>query len=187
MGAETVLETGRASWEITRRELGAAEDGEGGACGQCASEERAREEESARLRGQDGGAACEEQLEQREESRRELGRKGENAAVRYLSAKGYRILHRNWRCRFGEADIIAKDPDGTVCFIEVKTRRSMEAGLPEEAVTARKRSRYEKIAMCYIVQEDIDDNTALRFDAIAICVADGRRAMLRHHRSCFDV
>ncbi len=184
MGAEAVLETGRANWEITRRDLDAGKDGEGDAR---AFGGRAQEGRDAPFRGEDGGAACEKRLEQREESRRELGRKGEDAAVRYLSAKGYCILHRNWRCRFGEADIIAQDPDGTVCFIEVKTRRSMDAGLPEEAVTATKRSRYEKIAMCYIVQEDIDDNTALRFDAIAICVADGRRAMLRHHRSCFDV
>ncbi len=182
MGAETMLETGRASWEITRRELREDEDGK-----REGRDGDAWEGEDARAQAEGGGAACEEQLEQREESRRELGRKGEEAAVRYLSARGYRILQRNWRCRFGEADIIAQDPDGTVCFIEVKTRRSMDAGLPEEAVTPKKRSRYEKIAMCYIVQEDIDDNTALRFDAIAICVAGGKRAMLRHHRSCFDV
>ncbi len=175
MGAEAVLETGQASWEITRREL---QPEEGGAADGRAARADAPECADA--------PACEKELEQREESRRELGRKGEDAAVRYLSTRGYRILQRNWRCRFGEADIIAEDPDGTVCFIEVKTRRSMEAGLPEEAVTARKRSRYEKIAMCYIVQEDIDDNTALRFDAIAICVAGGKRAILRHHRSCFD-
>ena len=178
MGAEMVVEARRAGKEIGR--------GHGGR-GTGVRDGRACAGGLARAGGEGEDTACEEQLERREESRRELGRKGEDAAARYLGARGYRILQRNWRCRFGEADIIAQDPDGTVCFVEVKTRRSMEAGLPEESVTPKKRSRYEKIAMCYIVQEDIDDNTALRFDAIAICVADGRRAMLRHHRSCFNV
>ena len=127
----------------------------------------------------------EEELEQVRESKIELGRKGEEAAVRYLISQRYKILERNWRCAFGEADIIAKDNDGVICFIEVKTRRSIKSGLPEEAVTKKKRDRYEKIAMCYMMESDIDDNTILRFDAIAICVADSRRAMLRHHKSWF--
>ena len=129
----------------------------------------------------------ERELEEERDDRSALGRKGEDAAARYLCARGYSILERNWRCRFGEADIIARDPDGTICFVEVKTRRSMDAGLPEESITAQKRQRYERIAMCYMMEVELDDNTIMRFDAIGICVAGQRRAMLRHHRSCFDV
>ena len=121
------------------------------------------------------------------ESRQELGRKGEEAAVRYLKSRGYTIVKRNWFCRFGEADIIARDPEGTLCFIEVKTRQSVEAGLPEEAITRSKQSRYERIALCYMmVTDDWDDNDSVRFDAIAICVTAPHRAMLRHHRGCFN-
>lgn len=121
------------------------------------------------------------------ETRQELGRKGEEAACRYLEAKGYKILERNWYCHFGEADIIALDPDGTFCFIEVKTRRSIEAGIPEEAITRDKRRRYERIALCYMmVCDDWDDNDSVRFDAIGICATGAHRAMLRHHKSCFD-
>ena len=121
------------------------------------------------------------------ESRQELGRKGEEAAVRYLKSRGYAIVKRNWFCRFGEADIIARDPEGTLCFIEVKTRQSVEAGLPEEAITRSKQSRYERIALCYMmVTDDWDDNDSVRFDAIAICVTAPHRAMLRHHKGCFN-
>lgn len=120
-------------------------------------------------------------------SRQELGRKGEEAAVRYLRSRGYEIVKRNWFCRFGEADIIARDPEGTLCFIEVKTRQSIEAGLPEEAITHSKQSRYERIALCYMmVTDDWDDNESVRFDAIAICVTAPHRAMLRHHKGCFN-
>lgn len=121
------------------------------------------------------------------ESRQELGRKGEEAAVRYLKSRGYAIVKRNWFCRFGEADIIARDPEGTLCFIEVKTRQSVEAGLPEEAITRSKQSRYERIALCYMmVTDDWDDNDSVRFDAIAICVTAPHRAVLRHHKGCFN-
>ena len=121
------------------------------------------------------------------ESRQELGRKGEEAAVRYLKSRGYTIVKRNWFCRFGEADIIARDPEDTLCFIEVKTRQSLEAGLPEEAITRNKQSRYERIALCYMmVTDDWDDNSSVRFDAIAICVTAPHRALLRHHKGCFN-
>lgn len=120
-------------------------------------------------------------------SRQELGKKGEDAAVRYLRMRGYTIVKRNWFCRFGEADIIARDPEGTLCFIEVKTRQSVEAGLPEEAVTAEKQRRYERIALCYMMAtDDWDDDDCIRFDAIGICVTAPHRALLRHHKGCFN-
>ncbi len=121
------------------------------------------------------------------ETRQELGKKGEDAAAAYLESKGFEIIRRNWFCRFGEADIIARDEDGSLCFIEVKTRRSVEAGLPEEAITEDKRQRYERIALCFMmVSDEWDDNDAVRFDAIGICVTGPHRALLRHHRNCFN-
>lgn len=117
----------------------------------------------------------------------ELGRKGEEAACRYLQLRGYEILERNWTCRFGEADVIARDPEGVLCFIEVKTRRGVNAGLPEEAITKEKQSRYERIASCFLMDfDDWEDNDPVRFDAIGICVIAPHRALLRHHRGCFN-
>lgn len=118
-------------------------------------------------------------------SAHELGRRGEEAAVRYLERIGMDIVERNWSCPFGEADIIAIE-DGTLVFVEVKTRRSVEAGLPEEAITAAKRHRYEIISMLYLNELDLEIEIPIRFDAIAICVTKKNRALLRHHRSCFD-
>ena len=115
-----------------------------------------------------------------------LGRKGEDCAVRYLTLQGYEILERNWTCRFGEADIIALDPDGTLCLVEVKTRRSVEAGVPEAAVTPEKQRKYERIALTYLMDADFGDGLPVRFDCIGICVTRNRRAMLRHHKGCFD-
>lgn len=115
-----------------------------------------------------------------------LGRRGEDAAARYLEQQGYEILERNWTCRYGEADVVAKDPGGALCFVEVKTRRSVEAGIPEEAVTPEKQRRYEKIALCYLIENEFGDGAPVRFDAIGICVTDNHRALLRHHKGCFD-
>ena len=121
------------------------------------------------------------------ETSKQLGKRGEDAAARYLEHMGYEILARNWCCRYGEADIIALDPDGELCFVEVKTRRSIEAGLPEEAITEEKRARYERIAMSYIVEQDeLEPNIPIHFDCIGICVPKGDRALLRHHRNAFN-
>ena len=56
----------------------------------------------------------------------ELGVRGEQAAARYLAARGWEILERNWRCPYGEADIVARDVDGTIVLVEVKTRRETD-------------------------------------------------------------
>lgn len=117
---------------------------------------------------------------------KELGRRGENAAVNFLVRKGYQILERNWTCRFGEADIIALDEDGTVCFVEVKTRRTTDAGLPEEAVTKEKQRRYEKLALTYMMEANWDDDVDLRFDVIGIYVTGDFKAILKYNKGCFN-
>lgn len=120
-------------------------------------------------------------------SNKELGARGEQAAMSYLRHRGFTILAHNWKCPFGEADIVALDNDtGAVCFIEVKTRRSLRAGLPEEAITRKKQSKYERIAMCFLADTPFADGTPVRFDAIGICVTGDDHALLRHHRGCFD-
>lgn len=68
------------------------------------------------------------------EARQRLGKKGEDAACTYLERKGYVICRRNYRCRYGEIDIIAAK-GGELSFVEVKTRRNLNFGLPRLAVT----------------------------------------------------
>lgn len=120
------------------------------------------------------------------ESNQLLGDRGEEAAARCLKGKGYEILERKYRCDYGEADIVALSPDGAVVFVEVKTRRSLRAGFPEEAITATKRRRYERIAIDYMTKSDWEDGTPIRFDAVGICVQSNGRAVLRHHIGFFD-
>lgn len=83
-------------------------------------------------------------------------------------------------------DIVAKDEDGTVCFIEVKTRRGVEAGLPDEANTEQKQRRFERIALCWMMVNDYADLDDVRFDSIGICVIDDHKAVLRHQKRIFD-
>ncbi|ACV22074.1 YraN family protein [Slackia heliotrinireducens] len=120
----------------------------------------------------------------REMDPKELGRRGEACACMLLDYKGYEILERNWKCPAGEADIIAIDENGTLVFVEVKTRRGVENGLPEEAIGRAKRARYEKIAAYYLSQYTGPD-TALRFDTIALLVMDNYRALVRHIVNAF--
>ena len=80
---------------------------------------------------------------------RVLGQIGENAAADVLRAKGYRILRQNYRCRYGEIDIIA-DKCGCLSFVEVKTRQGLAFGRPGEAVTEEKKRHLRKTAFCYM-------------------------------------
>src|SRR5580698_3039074 len=96
----------------------------------------------------------------------ELGRRGETLAAGHLSALGYRILERNWRCSRGEIDIVAFK-DGEVVFVEVKTRTSVAYGHPLEAITVAKLARLRRLAGAWC-QAHPDVRAAVRIDAIAI-------------------
>ncbi|MBQ9002631.1 MAG: YraN family protein [Eggerthellaceae bacterium] len=114
---------------------------------------------------------------------KEIGRRGENAAARYLEMFGYEILERNWKCPAGEADIVARD-ENAVVFVEVKTRTSLARGLPSEAVDEAKRARYEKIAAWYLRDYEFVD-VPVRFDVVALLVVSEDRALVRHYRNAF--
>jgi putative endonuclease len=98
--------------------------------------------------------------------RRETGILGEKLAKDYLKRRGYRIRESNYRCPEGEVDIIAEHKDYLV-FIEVKTRRSLEFGSPEESITAEKRERLRAVAVYY---QQAHDNLPQqwRIDVVAI-------------------
>ena len=114
-----------------------------------------------------------------------LGRKGEEAAARYLMIKDYEIVEMNWTCAAGEADIIAWGEECLV-FCEVKTRTNIDKGFPSEAVTKKKRQKYEKIAAWYLQDHDWLD-VRIRFDVIDILVVGPDRAMIKHIVNAFGV
>ncbi|MDR1014238.1 MAG: YraN family protein [Coriobacteriales bacterium] len=117
--------------------------------------------------------------------RKQLGTTGEDLVCTYLESTGVEILERNWKCRSGEADVIAREQEDLV-FIEVKTRTSESAGFPEDAVTRQKRRRYEKIAVEYLFTHDLP-SARVRFDVMALLFSGNGKAFLRHHRDAFGV
>ena len=100
-------------------------------------------------------------------NRRAIGTDYETLACEYLTRHGYQILCRNFRCRQGEIDIIAKDRDYLV-FIEVKYRRDEHEGDPAEAVDARKQARILRTARYYMTRYHISEDTPCRFDVVAV-------------------
>ncbi|MBR1829510.1 MAG: YraN family protein [Atopobiaceae bacterium] len=119
-------------------------------------------------------------------TQREVGLEGENLAAHRLEILGYEILDRNWRCPWGEADIIALD-GGDVVLVEVKTRVDINAVhdvIPELAVNAQKRERYAKIALAYL--GDHPGLFSVRFDVIAIVLVSDDHARLRHFVNAFS-
>jgi putative endonuclease len=98
--------------------------------------------------------------------KKELGKKGEEIAIRFLKKKGYRILERNYVCKMGEMDIIAREKD-TLAFVEVKTRTSTAFGPPQLAVTLTKQMQLSKVALYFLKEKKLEDVKA-RFDVVAI-------------------
>jgi putative endonuclease len=104
------------------------------------------------------------------EKRISLGKKGEGIAVSYLKGLKYKIVERNYTCKFGEVDIIAKDKK-TLTFIEVKTRSSLEYGHPCQVVNKRKQHQISKVALNYISKNNLQ-NLDARFDVVAVQISE---------------
>lgn len=98
--------------------------------------------------------------------KQELGKQGEDYTSKYLIDKGYEIIERNFSCKQGEIDIIAKDKDEYV-FIEVKTRQSFKYGMPSEAVDENKQKHIIKATEYYIYSHKLE-NEYIRIDVIEI-------------------
>lgn len=116
----------------------------------------------------------------------ELGMRGEELASSYLKSRGLEIVERNFRCRSGEADIVAWE-DGEYVLVEVKTRLAIgreRESLPELAVDSDKRERYRRIALEYMMLHP--EVSFVRFDVIAINVVGERQASLRHLVGAFS-
>jgi putative endonuclease len=115
-------------------------------------------------------------------TRRSSGAWGEDLALRYLTRRGYTLVERNYRTRYGEIDLIVRKDD-TLVFFEVKLRRGTGFGDPLEAVTTRKRSNIRSLAVQYLSDRDPNFDT-LRFDVIGILVS-ADRVRINHVEEAF--
>ncbi|MDD5432788.1 MAG: YraN family protein [Candidatus Omnitrophica bacterium] len=95
-----------------------------------------------------------------------LGNKGEDLAAGFLKENGYKIIIRNYKSKLGEVDIVAFDKD-VLCFIEVKTRNSLEFGLPKEAVSPFKQRQLAKAALLFLKEKKFLNKKA-RFDIVSV-------------------
>ena len=107
-----------------------------------------------------------------------LGQFGEEQAARYLRRRFYTILERNYRCRFGEIDLIAKRA-GVLAFVEVKLRRDDRHGEAREFVTARKQQRVMAAAQLWLSQHETQLQP--RFDVIEVYAPQGEEGPVQIH------
>ena len=115
------------------------------------------------------------------------GKLGEEIASAFLTVRGYRILERNFRCKGGEVDIIARDPaDKSLAFVEVKARRGLTYGVPQLAVTLFKQRQISKAALTWLTKNRLHDTNA-RFDVIAILLDDNGHHKVEHIPNAFEL
>ena len=96
---------------------------------------------------------------------KDAGDRGEALVAEYLRAQGYELLASQFRCRFGEIDLIARKGK-TLCFVEVKLRSDLRFGLPRDFVTAAKQRRLRTAAAYYLTRHEPD--AAARFDVAEV-------------------
>ncbi len=109
-----------------------------------------------------------------------VGAYGERVAVAHLVGQGFTILDRNWRCRWGELDVVARDGDALVA-VEVKTRRTQVCGHPLEAVTATKVRRLRQLMAHWLAEHD-EHAPEVRLDAVAVLRPPTGPAQVEHVR-----
>ena len=102
--------------------------------------------------------------------RQELGRLGEDLALKRIRKLGYKLIEKNFRCALGEIDIIARH-DEYLVFLEIKTRKGRPLAYAKEAVTAKKKRQISKAALFYMMENNCSDVKS-RFDVVAVSIYD---------------
>jgi len=115
--------------------------------------------------------------------KQKIGNRGEQIAASYLQAEGYTLVARNWRCQFGEIDLIMQQ-NGMLVFVEVRTRRAQKLQTGEElafaSITPRKRQRLIKSVHGYLNKNDLED-IVWRVDVVAVVlIYDSDRHHVQH-------
>ena len=114
-----------------------------------------------------------------------FGDRGERQAARYLRKQGLKVIARQYRNRFGEIDIIARDADRIV-FVEVKTWRVPKGGLPADAVTPDKQRRISQTATAYLKRRGLFGQVPVRFDVIGIVWPEHEEPSITWYQSAFE-
>ncbi|WP_216893360.1 YraN family protein [Nocardia alni] len=112
-----------------------------------------------------------------------LGAQGEELAAQFLRTAGMEIIERNWRCRFGELDLIAREEDVTA-FVEVKTRSGRGFGIPAEAVTFTKQQRIRRLALLWLDQQT-GPWRRIRFDVVSVLLIREQEPVIEHLKAVF--
>jgi len=121
--------------------------------------------------------------------KQKLGRRGEEVAVEYLEANGYRVMDRNYRFQRNEIDVVCYEPNdddsgGELVFVEVKTRSSLGFGSPEEAVTDEKKEAIRKVTGAYLYERDLEGAPS-RFDVISVVLRQNEDPEVEHFKNAF--
>ncbi|MEO0137909.1 MAG: YraN family protein [candidate division WOR-3 bacterium] len=97
----------------------------------------------------------------------QLGKKGEELARSFLNKRGFNIVDHNFRCRYGEIDLVLRK-DKSYHFVEVKYRRTLEYGLPQESVNKRKQKKIQNVALLWLKKRHLPMDSEIHFDVLAI-------------------
>lgn len=116
--------------------------------------------------------------------KKRLGRWGEKRCERFLKRQGLKTLARNFRCKTGELDRVMVDTDGTLVFVEVKTRANEDFGPSESAITSTKKTRMFRAARYFLATHHIEDRP-YRFDVVIIVLDEKGPAQIRHYENAF--
>lgn len=114
-----------------------------------------------------------------------IGARGEEIACAYLKGQKFTIVERNFRCKGGELDIIAREGK-TLVFVEVKARRTLSFGPPQMAVTPFKQRQISKAALTWLARKKQFGVNA-RFDVVAVLLPDHTVPVIDHIRNAFDL
>ena len=113
-----------------------------------------------------------------------LGARGERLAAQHLESLGYKVVERNYRCPYGEIDIVASE-GGDLVFVEVKTRRNQSFGCPSEGVDFRKQQKLVLSGEHYLMEREIGEVNC-RFDVAEVYFLDGRPVTIEIIKGAFS-
>jgi putative endonuclease len=117
-------------------------------------------------------------------NRARLGRWSEKRCERFLKAKGLKTLTRNYRCQMGELDLVMVDTDGSIVFVEVRSRAEEGLVPPEATITSPKRAHISRTARYFLAVHKIEDRP-LRFDVVTLILGRSGPPSIQHYPNAF--
>jgi len=113
-----------------------------------------------------------------------LGKWGEKQCEKFLKRKSYKTLAKNYACKRGELDLVMADRDGTVVFVEVKTRTTQDFAEAEDAITLPKKQRLARASQYFLKVHKIEDRPC-RFDVVTIILGQNGKEIIKHYQNAF--